>query len=119
MMNKYDLTTSENDGNNGIKAIKFNQYNLFIFKIIFRTYKTHSTTWLSSWLAEQEDRFDSLPFEFSEISYLLLRSRDLAEIPLKRRKSSIQTTNQSVGRGNIERENGQRKFNTSNFDIKS
>ena len=30
MMNKYDLTTSENDGNNGIKAIKFNQYNLFI-----------------------------------------------------------------------------------------
>ena len=30
----------------------------------------------------------------SEIDYLLLPSREMAEIPLKRRKSSIQPTNQ-------------------------
>ena len=35
--------------------------------------------------------FDSRP-ECSEIGYLLLPSRDMAEIPLKRRKSSIQPT---------------------------
>ena len=34
--------------------------------------------------------------EYSEIGYLLLPSRDMAEIPLKRRKSSIQPTNQWV-----------------------
>ena len=37
--------------------------------------------WLSSWLAEQEDR-DS---RFSEIGYLLLISRDMAERSLNRR----------------------------------
>ena len=50
--------------------------------------------WLSSWLAEQE----ASPLEVSEIGYLLLPSRDMAEIPLKRRKSSIQPTNQHVCR---------------------
>ena len=51
--------------------------------------------WLSSWLAEKEDRvrLPALPLEFSEIGYLLLPSRDMAKIPLKRRKSSIQPTN--------------------------
>ena len=41
--------------------------------------------------------FDSPPrhFRISEISYLLLPSRDKAEIPLKQCKSSIQPTNQS------------------------
>ena len=39
-------------------------------------------------------RFPASPLEFSEIGYLLLPSRDMAEIPLKRRKSSIQPTNQ-------------------------
>ena len=40
-------------------------------------------------------RFDSrLCHLNSEIGYLLLPSRDMAEIPLKRRKSSIQPTNQ-------------------------
>ena len=33
--------------------------------------------WLSSWLGEQEDR--ASPLEFSEIGYLLLPSRDMAE----------------------------------------
>ena len=55
--------------------------------------------WLSSWLAEQEDRgsipglatwifrdwFPASPLEFSEIGYLLLPSRDMAERSLKRR----------------------------------
>ena len=52
--------------------------------------------WLSSWLVGQEDRgsIPVSPLEFSEIGYLQLTSRDMAEIPLKRRKSSIQPTNQ-------------------------
>ena len=43
--------------------------------------------WLSSWLAEQEDRvrFSASPLEFSEIGYLLLPSRDMAERSLNRR----------------------------------
>ena len=41
-------------------------------------------------------RFPASPLEFSEIGYLLLPRRDMAEIPLKRRKSSIQPTNQQV-----------------------
>ena len=47
------------------------------------------TVWLRAWLAEQEDRvwFPASPLEFSEIGYLLLPSRDMAEILLKRRKS--------------------------------
>ena len=53
--------------------------------------------WLSSWLAEQEVRGSSphIATWISEIGYLLLPSRDMAEIPLKRRKFSIQPTNQS------------------------
>ena len=45
------------------------------------------TEWLSSWLAEQEDRgsIPASPLEFSEISYLLLPSRDMAERSLNRR----------------------------------
>ena len=49
---------------------------------------------LSSWLAEQEVR-DSIPglaTTISEIGYLLLPSHDMAEIPLKRRISSKQST---------------------------
>ena len=44
--------------------------------------------WLSSWLAEQGTgvRFPASSLEFSEIGYLLLPSRDMAEIPLNRRK---------------------------------
>ena len=51
--------------------------------------------WLSSWLAEQEVRVRSpaSPVEF-QTGYLSLPSRDMAEIPLKRRKSSIKPTNQ-------------------------
>ena len=52
--------------------------------------------WLSPWLVEQEVR-GSIPRLYtwiSEIGYLLLPSRDMAEILLKRRKSSIQLTNQ-------------------------
>ena len=47
--------------------------------------------WLSSWLAEQEVRgsIPRLVTSPSEIGYRLLPSRDMAEIPLKRRKSSI------------------------------
>ena len=50
--------------------------------------------WLSSWLAEQDVRgsIPRLATWISEIGYLLLPSRDMAEIPLKRRKSSIQPT---------------------------
>ena len=52
--------------------------------------------WLSSWLAEQDVRgsIPRLTTWISEIGYLLLPSRHMAEIPLKRRKSSIQPTNQ-------------------------
>ena len=66
--------------------------------------------WLRSWLAEQEVRgsiprlatwisevrgsIPRLAAWISEIGYLLLPSRDMAEIPLKWRKSSIQPTNQ-------------------------
>ena len=54
------------------------------------------TEWLSSWLAEQEvwGSIPQLATWISEIGYLLLPSSDMAEIPLKRRKSSIQPTNQ-------------------------
>ena len=52
--------------------------------------------WLSAWLAEQEvwGSIPRLTTLISEIGYLPLPSRDMAEIPLKRRKSSIQPTNQ-------------------------
>ena len=52
--------------------------------------------WLSSWLAEQEVRGSILGLTtwISEICYLLLPSRYMAEIPVKRRKSFIQPTNQ-------------------------
>ena len=54
--------------------------------------------WLSSWLAEQGVRgsIPRLATWISEIGYLPLPSRDVAEIPLKRRKSSIQPTNQKT-----------------------
>ena len=54
--------------------------------------------WLSSWLAGQEVRgsIPRLVTWISEIGYLLLPYRDMAEIPLKRRKSSIQPTNKSM-----------------------
>ena len=50
--------------------------------------------WLSSWIAEQEVRgsIPCLATSSSEIGYLLLPSRDIAEIPLKRRKSLKQPT---------------------------
>ena len=53
---------------------------------------------LSFWLAEQEVRglISGLAATIPEIGYLLLPSRDICEIPLKRRKSSIQPTNNSV-----------------------
>ena len=49
---------------------------------------------LSSWLAEQEVRgfIPGLANWISEIGYLLLPSPDMAEIPLKGRKSWIQPT---------------------------
>ena len=54
--------------------------------------------WLSSWLARQEVRgsIPRLATWISKIGYLLLPSRDMAEIPLKRRKSSMQPTNKSM-----------------------
>ena len=50
---------------------------------------------LSTWLAEQEVRgsIPGLATWTSEIGHLLLPSRDMTEIPLKRRKSSIQPAN--------------------------
>ena len=52
--------------------------------------------WFSSWLAKQEVRgsIPRLATWISEIGYLLLQTRDMAEIGLKPRKSSIQPTNQ-------------------------
>ena len=41
-------------------------------------------------------RFPASPLEFSEIGYLMLKSSDMAEIPLKRHKSSIQPANQPI-----------------------
>ena len=51
--------------------------------------------WLSSWLTEQEVRgsIHGLATWISEIAYLLLPSRDMAEIQLNSHKSSIQPTN--------------------------
>ena len=52
--------------------------------------------WLSFWLAEKEVR-GSIPSPaatISKIGHLPLPSRDIAEISLKRRKSSTQPTNQ-------------------------
>ena len=55
--------------------------------------------WLSSWLAEQEVRgsIPGLAATISEIGYLLLPSRDMAERSLKRRKypQNNQPTNQA------------------------
>ena len=54
--------------------------------------------WLSSWLGEQEvwGSISGLPTWISEIDYLLLPSHDMAEIPLKWRKSSMQPTNHQM-----------------------
>ena len=49
--------------------------------------------WLSSWLAEVRVRFPASPLEYQRFGYLLLPSRDMAEIPLKWCKSSTQPTN--------------------------
>ena len=60
--------------------------------------------WLSSWLAEQEVRgsIPRLATWISEIGYLPLPSRDMAEIPLKRRKSSIKPNqNQNTAVENV------------------
>ena len=59
----------------------------------------HSTSTLSSWLAEQEVRgsIPGLATWISEIGYLLLPRSDMAEIPLKRHKFTIQPTNQYYG----------------------
>ena len=69
-----------------------------VFRIADPTYimGTAVAEWLRSWLAEQEVRgsIPRLATWISEIGYLLPPSRDVAEIPLKRRKSSIQPTNQ-------------------------
>ena len=53
--------------------------------------------WLSFRIAEKEVRgsIHSLAATILEIGYLLIPSRDIAEILLKRRKSSKQSTNQS------------------------
>ena len=52
--------------------------------------------WLSSWFAEQvvQGSIPRLATWISEIGYLPLPSHDMSEISLKRRKSSIQPTNQ-------------------------
>ena len=77
------------------KTIKLDKY--FTIKLPQLTYGAAVVEGLSSWLAEQGVRgsIPGLATWISEIVYLLLPSRDIAEIPLKRRKSSIQpTTNQ-------------------------
>ena len=52
--------------------------------------------WLRFWLAQKEVRgsIHSLAATISKVGYLLLPSHDIAEISLKRRKSSKQQTNQ-------------------------
>ena len=60
--------------------------------------KPYIGTAVAEWLSRLRSkrtgvRFPASPLEFSEIGYLLLPSRDMAEIPLKRRKSSIQPNN--------------------------
>ena len=54
--------------------------------------------WLSSWPAEQEvwGLIPGLTATISDIGYLLLPSHDTGDIPLKRRKFSIQPTNQLI-----------------------
>ena len=59
--------------------------------------------WLSSWLAEQDVRGSiyRLATWISEIGYLPFPSRDIGEIPLKRRKSSIQQPTKSIITGDV------------------
>ena len=74
----------------------------YVYRFAVRLIKTSGVSkegavvakWLSSWLVEQEVRgsIPGLANWISEIGYLLHPSRDMAEIPLKRRKSSIQPT---------------------------
>ena len=73
------------------KKIKSGRLPLASFKMRKRAAVAE---WLSSWLAEQEVRGSILRLAtwISEIGYLPLPSRDMAEILLKRRKSSIQPT---------------------------
>ena len=53
-----------------------------------------------SWLADQEVRgsIPGLAATISEIGFLLLQGRDMAEISVKRRKSSKQPTKNYFGR---------------------
>ena len=75
-------------------------FKLCLFPTILKNLKKGAAVaaWLSSWLAEQEVRvpIPASLLEFSEIGYLLLPRRDMTERPLKRRKSSIQPTNQPI-----------------------
>ena len=67
----------------------------------------------SFWLEEQEIRgsIPGLATCISEIDYLLLPSRDKAEIQLERRKSSIQPTNLSCN-------NVQKSISKANFTFR-
>ena len=79
----------------GCKMIKIGSYRKCFIKL--RDLGAAVAEWLSSCLVDQEVRgsIPRLATWISEIGYLLLPSRDMAEIPLERRKSSIQPTNQS------------------------
>ena len=84
-----------------LQSIIFLFWIMFILYLIFvlcawRYLGAAVVEWLSSGLAEQEVRgsIPGLATWISEIGYILLPSWDMAEIPLKRRKSSMQLTNQ-------------------------
>ena len=64
--------------------------------------------WLNSWLAEQEvwSSIPGLAATISEIGYVLLSSRYMAERSLKRRKSSKQPTNQFLYVGMLTEDEG-------------
>ena len=70
-------------------------WNYAYFVLIYYR-SSSSVVTLHPWLAEQEVRgyIPRLATWISEIGYLPLSSRDMTEIPLKRRKSSRQPTNQ-------------------------
>ena len=74
-------------------SVKIHRYKMIIY-----VSGAAMVWWLSSWRVEQEVRglIPCLAASISEIGYLLLPSRDMAEIPLKRRIFSIQPTNQPI-----------------------
>ena len=98
------INTKFGQNNNWWQSGQLSQSNNYCWWRIYQSFMGAVVAeWLSSWLAEQEVQgsIPRLATWISEIGYLLLPSCDMGEITLKRRKSSIQPTNQSFIELNI------------------